>query len=164
MFLQCDYVYNNRDKGLRWAILHRLAHCCARFCNRHLLGNVKGPSLDGECVRIYWEAVYYPTFDAFNVAMNKLNALRPQAYEYLMNEKTLPRCLWTNYAFPMRHWNSQTNNLAERVINWLGPEMRQKAPTALIKHCLTKTMEQRHERLTQALARQATGVSIYSGK
>ncbi len=106
--------------------------------------------------------MYAPNYDAFIVAMNKLNERRPQAYEYLMNEHTLPRCLRTNYAFPMRHWNSQTNNLAERVINWLGPEMRKKAPVALIKHSLTKVMGQRHERLTQALARQAEGVSFDS--
>jgi hypothetical protein len=91
--------------------------------------------------------------------MDELRKLRPVAYDYLMDEKAHPRSLWTNHAFPMRHWNSQTNNLAERGINWVGEAARQKAPVSFLKQFCQKHMEQQYERLQEALELKRNNVS-----
>ncbi len=100
-------------------------------------------------VKYYWCAVKAETESDFLGWMEKIKELRPEAYTYLMNEKTLPRSMWADYAFLMPTWNSHTNNLAERSINWMGV-LRAKGPVALLKTYLTMVMEQRAERLILA--------------
>jgi hypothetical protein len=148
-------VYYCRDKGLQAAIAIILLCCVARFCNRHLLGNVPGVGFndkEGLCIKHYWGAVHAHTESQFLYHMEKLKELRPEGYVYLMNEKTLPRSMWADYAFLMRTWSSHTNNLAERSINWMCV-LRAASPVALLKILVTKVMEQRARRLIKAEAR-----------
>jgi hypothetical protein len=144
-----------RDKGLQAAIALILLFCVARFCNRHLLGNVKGEAFndkEGECLKHYWGAVHAKKEEQFLYHMEKLKILRPVGYEYLMNEKKLPRSMWADHAFFMRTWKSHTNNLAERSIHWMGI-LRAKSPVCLLKILTTKMMTQRARRLIKAEAR-----------
>jgi hypothetical protein len=81
---------------LQSAIAKILLKCVARFCNRHLLGNLPGGSFsnkEGVPVKYYWCAVKAETEEDFLSWMDKIRAIRPEAYTYLMNEKTLPRSM-----------------------------------------------------------------------
>ncbi len=101
--------------------------------------------------------MYATSEELFMVAMDAMKLLNLPAYEYLMDPVTLPRELWTDYAFRMPTWNSHTNNLAEHGIAWLGEEMRKKSVVAFLKEYLSKLMTTRQQRYSMAKLRQSTG-------
>jgi hypothetical protein len=119
------------------------------------MGNIPGSkaSFTKQCEECYWFAVRAKTEVEFEKHMNNLKALHPVAYDYLMNTVNLPRCMWTDYAFPMRTWGSITNNLAEQTMSWLGEAMRMKSPTAFLREALMRIMETRYRYWQEAVDR-----------
>eukprot|EP01034_Spumella_vulgaris_P027071 gene27071-33741_t len=130
-----------------------------RFCNRHLMGNIPGGKahFGKKCQDLYWQAVRAPTEVEFEEIMEELKVLHPIGYDYLMNVSNLPRCMWTDHAFPMRTWGLRTNNPAEHTMHWMGDCMRAKSAKAFLEEALVKIMEVRGRYLAEALAKQAKG-------
>jgi hypothetical protein len=127
----------------------QLPNAFARFCARHILGNIKGGAMSKACRDLYWVAVKSETKRGFDEAMCKLNALHSSAYKYL---HAIPHELWANYAFPspLTH-EYYTNNLSERAFAWLGEDLRGKPPVPMLKDLLSRLGEQHHNRKLNAM-------------
>lgn len=142
-------VITDRCKGLINAIEMQLFGAFARFCARHILGNIKGGALSKDCQGFYWDAVKSETKEGFDTAMAKLCILHPSAHKYL---QAIPHQLWANYAFPSELTHEHyTNNLSERAFAWMGEDMRAKPPVALLKDFLSKLGEEHCTRKLHAM-------------
>ena len=74
-------LITDRGKGLKKAIAMEFPNACMRHCARHLLGNIPGQSFEDSS--LFWKAVYPYDKYGFDIDMEDLKSVRPEAFNRL---------------------------------------------------------------------------------
>ncbi|KAH9107824.1 hypothetical protein LEN26_014236, partial [Aphanomyces euteiches] len=114
-------------KGLKKACKDVCPQLSHRFCLRHIVANIrssKDMSLTPDEERLVYRLATRSSRDSFESVSQKLLSTNPKAFQYMMNEETLPRENWASYAISHPTFGNLTSNLGESANQWLGKDLR----------------------------------------
>ncbi|KAH9150167.1 hypothetical protein LEN26_004105, partial [Aphanomyces euteiches] len=120
-------ILSDRDKGLKKACKDVCPQLSHRFCLRHIVANIrssKDMSLTPDEERLVYRLATRSSRDSFESVSQKLLSTNPKAFQYMMNEETLPRENWASYAISHPTFGNLTSNLGESANQWLGKDLR----------------------------------------
>ena len=81
------------------------------YCYQHLAANVQ-KEFGLACQQYFWGAAKANTRERFNAAMDKLRAIKQEAFNYV---NAIPHNEWASYAFPLPQYGHITSNAAESL-------------------------------------------------